>query len=226
MAAAREFYGRWATLYDYVARGFPGVARVRRRAAAALDLSPGDRVVELGCGTGANLPYLRDAVGSSGVVVGVDFTRPSLARARRLVARRGWENVHLVAGDATRPPIQAADAVLESFVLGMLDDPAAVVREWCDLAAGGTVVLVDAGPSHRRYAALLNGPLRAFTTVSTPPTTKLRYETDVLDRLDRRVTAGHDALRNRATAVAREDHLLGMVRLTGGRLDGAAGEGS
>jgi len=226
MAAAREFYGRWATLYDYVARGFPRVARVRRRAAAALELSPGDRVVELGCGTGANLPYLREAVGPSGEVVGVDFTRPSLERARQLVDRRGWANVHLVQADATRPPVAEVDAVLESFVLGMLDDPAAVVDAWCDLAAGGTVVLVDAGPSRRSYGPLLNGPLRAFTTVSTPPTTKLRYEEDVLDRLDARLAAGHDALRRRAAAVAHEDHLLGMVRLTGGRLDGDPGEGS
>jgi phosphatidylethanolamine/phosphatidyl-N-methylethanolamine N-methyltransferase len=221
MAAAAEFYGRWAPLYDRIARHFPGVARVRRRAAAALELSSGDRVVELGCGTGANLPYLREAVGSSGEVVGVDVARPALARARKLAEHRGWDNVHLVAADATRPPVDRADGILESFVAGMLDEPAAVVGEWCDLAAGGTVVLVDAAPSREPYGPLLNGPLRAFTTVSTPPTTKLRYERDLLASLDDRVTAAHDALRGRATAVAHEEHLLGLVRLTGGRLPGS-----
>ena len=218
MAAAQEFYGRWARLYDYVARWFPGIAAVRRRAANALELSPGDRVVELGCGTGANLPYLRDAVGPEGTVVGVDFTRPALDRARARAARNGWENVHLVSGDARRPPIASADGVLATFVMGMLDDPGAAVSRFCDLADGGTVVLVDAAPSDRAYGPLVNAPFRAFATVSTPPTTKLRYDRDLLASLDDRVGTAHRTLRERAVAVAAEEHALGLVRLTGGRV--------
>ncbi|WP_121822283.1 class I SAM-dependent methyltransferase [Halostella salina] len=219
---AQAFYGRWAALYDAIARYTPGVARLRARAADALELSPGDTVVEMGCGTGANLPYLRDRVGPGGTVVGVDFTGPVLGRARRLAERRGWDNVHVVRGDAARPPVvERVDGVLASFVVGMLDDPAATVDRWCDLVgAGGNVVLLDAALSDRAVAAPVNAAFRAVTVLSTPPTLKLRYVDSPHERLRQRVAEAREALRGRASAVAHEDHWLGIVRLTGGRIDG------
>ncbi len=217
MAAAREFYGRWARLYDYVSRWFPGIATVRRRVAAALELSPGDRVVEFGCGTGANFPFLRDAVGPDGEVVGVDFTGPSVRRARDRARRRGWDNVSVVQADATVPPVAAADGVVATFVMGMLDDPAGAVADWCDRSSG-TVVLADAAPAGPPYGPLVNPPFRAFVTVSTPPTTRLRYDRDLAAHLDERVSAAHAALGDRASAAAAERHCLGLVRLTGGRV--------
>jgi phosphatidylethanolamine/phosphatidyl-N-methylethanolamine N-methyltransferase len=216
--AAQSFYGRWARLYDVVARDIPGVAGVRRRAAAALELDRGDTVVEMGCGTGANLGYLREQVGPEGTVVGVDFTRQMLARARRFVAREGWDNVHLVYGDATRPPLREVDGVLATFVLGMLDDQYARVDEWCDLAAGGNVVLVDAAPSKRPYGPLVNLSFRAFVVLSTPPTTQLRYDRDLLGGLEAAATDAREALRDRSTAITDSEHLLGFVRVTGGRI--------
>jgi len=219
-ATAQAFYGRWAALYDAVARYTPGVARLRERAAAALDLSPGDTVVEMGCGTGANLPYLRERVGPEGTVVGVDFTGPVLDRARRLVERRGWENVRVVRGDAARPPVaEDVDGVLASFVVGMLADPVGAVDDWCDLVEpDAAVVLLDAALSERRVAAPVNAAFRAVTVLSTPPTLKLRYDDSPHERLRRQVTDARDALRRRASAVVHETHWLGIVRLTGGRL--------
>ncbi|WP_256392335.1 class I SAM-dependent methyltransferase [Natronoarchaeum rubrum] len=226
-AGAQSFYGRWAALYDALARYTPGIGSLRERAAAALELDPGDTVVEMGCGTGANLPYLREQVGPEGTVVGVDFTRPVLDRARESVA--AYDNVHLIRGDAARPPIPGAvgesepepiDGVLATFVVGMLDDPAAAVHDWCDLlTAGGNVVLVDAASSDRAYAAPVNALFRAVVLLSTPPTTRLRYDRDPQATLDRRVDAARDALRSRSSAIAHETHALGVVRLTSGRID-------
>jgi len=226
-SAAQSFYGRWAALYDALARYTPGIGSLRERAAAALELEPGDTVVEMGCGTGANLPYLRERVGPEGTVVGVDFTRPVLDRARESIA--AYDNVHLVRGDAARPPVanvggdaasDSVDAVLATFVVGMFDDPAAAVDGWCDLLAdGGNVVLVDAASSDRSYAAPVNALFRAVVVLSTPPTTRLRYDRDPQATLDRRVAAARDALRARSSAVAHETHALGVVRLTGGRIE-------
>ncbi|WP_114575491.1 class I SAM-dependent methyltransferase [Saliphagus sp. LR7] len=214
---AQGFYGRWARLYDLLARRTPGIVALRKRAAAACELSPGDRVVEMGCGTGANLPHLRESVGPEGSVVGVDFTRPVLERARGLTA--DYDNVHVVRADATRAPVADCDAVLATFVVGMLDDPAGAVSDWADLVGpGGHVVLVNAASSRRWYAPAVNAALRAVTILSTPPTTRLRYDEDPLDRLDERVAAAHDRLRERSSAVADETHALGAVRLTGGRV--------
>jgi len=225
-ASVQSFYGRWATLYDALARFTPGIGRLRREAVAALALDRGDTVVDLGCGTGANLPYLREAVGPSGTVVGVDLTRGMLDRARRLVDAAGWRNVHVVQGDATRPPVgDAIDGVLASFVVGMLADPSSAVADWCALAASdgaggdpGHVVLVDAALSDRPVARPVNAAFRALTVLSTPPTFKFRYDPSPHDVLRDRVHAARDALREHATATYHAEHLLGVVRVTGGRV--------
>lgn len=215
---AQAFYGRWARLYDLLARRTPGIGRLRRRAAAACLLDPGDTVVEMGCGTGANLPYLRDAVGPEGTVVGVDFTRRVLDRARQRTAAD--PNVHVVRGDATRPPVtESVDAVLATFVVGMLTDPAEAVDRWCDLVgSGGRVVLVNATSSQEWYAPPVNAALYGVTVLSTPPTTKLCYARSPLDRLDERIEAAHDRLRDRSSARLDETRTFGVVRLTGGRI--------
>ncbi|MDF9745278.1 class I SAM-dependent methyltransferase [Natrinema salsiterrestre] len=225
--SAQEFYGRWARLYDLIARRTPGIARLRDRAAAACRLDPGDTVVEMGCGTGANLPYLRERVGPEGTVIGLDFTGPVLERARAATA--AYDNVHVLRGDATRPPVGSEgsegdageiDAVLATFVAGMLEDPADAVDDWCDLVGpDGTVVLANAARSQEWYAPPVNAVFRAIVVLSTPPTTKLRYEDDPHRRLDEKIDAAHARLRERAIAVADETHVFGVVRLTGGRLE-------
>ncbi|ELY99439.1 class I SAM-dependent methyltransferase [Natrialba asiatica] len=217
----QEFYGRWARLYDLIARRTPGVSRLRRRVAAACRLDPGDTVVEMGCGTGANLPYLREQVGPEGTVIGIDVTQPVLARAATTAADR-YDNVHVVRGDATRPPIPATDidAVLATFVVGMLDDPAGAVDDWCELVGpGGHVVLANAARSEAWYAPPVNAVFRAIVVLSTPPTTRLRYEHPPHVRLDERIDAAHTRLRANSRAVADETHLFGVVRLTGGELE-------
>jgi SAM-dependent methyltransferase len=221
-AAVETFYGRWAGLYDVIARRFPRVAAVRRAVADACRLGPGDTVVEMGCGTGANVPYLRDRVAPGGRVVGVDVTEPGLRRARRRLRRPAADDgvtVEFVRADATTPPVAGpVDAVVGTFVSGMVAEPAAVVDGWCDLAADGHVVLADAAPSRRPVARPLNALFRAATVVSTPPTTRLRYDRDLLASLTERVDAAHETVRRRATATATGEYLLGFVRLTGGRV--------
>lgn len=103
-----------------------------RRAAVA----PGERVLDVGCGTGVMLPLLARAVGPGGVVVGVDFSPGMLDVARRRVSRRRVSGprgpagrlsaagvsrgeVRLVRGDATHLPFPDAgfDITLNAFVL-------------------------------------------------------------------------------------------------------------
>ena len=221
---AQAFYGRWARLYDVIARRTPGIPALRRRAAAACRLESGDTVVEMGCGTGANLPYLREQVGPEGTVIGIDFTGPVLERARELTSE--YDNVHVVRGDATRPPLDGiddettVDAVLATFVVGMLADPAGAVDGWCELVGPeGHIVLANAARSEAWYAPPVNAVFRAIVVLSTPPTTKLRYENDPHLRLDEKIDTAHARLRERAVAVADETHVFGVVRLTGGRLE-------
>ncbi|PSQ67048.1 MAG: alkanonic acid methyltransferase [Halobacteriales archaeon SW_9_67_24] len=219
VSTAQAFYGRWARLYDAIAT-FPGVGSWREAAARSLDLSAGDTVIEMGCGTGANLPSLRERVGPDGTVVGVDFTRGMLNRAASRIAREGWTNVHLVHGDATRPPIEGpADAVLASFVVGMLADPAAAVDGWLDFVAPrGRIALLDATRSSRASAQPLDAAFRLFVAASTPPATRLRYANPPWESLDERVAAARRPLADRTVDHTHETFGLGFVRLSSGRL--------
>lgn len=215
-----EFYGRWADLYDIIAT-LPGVGRWRRHAAAALNLTPGATVLEMGCGTGANLPYLRERVGSAGRVVGVDLTRPLLARAE------GRGDAALVQADATDPPIQPGEpsAVVASFVLGMFRDPAAVVDTWCDIVGpGGRVALLDATTSAHPLGRVFNPAFRAFARGTAPAETTpaavraaLSGEGDVA--LDRRVRAGRETLVARCHEREFESFGLGFVGLLTGTVE-------
>ena len=126
-----QLYRRTARFYDVIAwvYRFAGVQRYRRRAVAALRLRAGDTVVDLGCGTGLNLPLLRTAVGPSGRVIGVDLTNAMLARARNRVERAGWANVELVEADLTdyRLPPRLGGA-LATFALEMVPEYDTVIR--------------------------------------------------------------------------------------------------
>lgn len=210
--AVAEFYGRYAALYDRIAT-LPGVGRWRAAAADALALAPGDLVVEMGCGTGANLPYLRERVGPAGRVVGVDLTRPLLERARD----RGADV--LLQADATTPPLGAADAVLGSFVSGMFAEPAAVVEGWCDLVgSGGRVALLDAAPSRHPVGRLANPAFGAFTVASAPAESLLDPPYDAPAALADRVAAAHRTLTDRAGEPRTGRYALGFVRLTAARV--------
>lgn len=102
-------YGLGARVYDAVS-GERFVYRVGRVAGvAALRLKPGDTVLDLGCGTGLNLPLIIDRVGPTGLVVGVDRSTEMLRMARRRVARHAWRNVRLLQADVA--DLSSADLV-------------------------------------------------------------------------------------------------------------------
>lgn len=202
-------YGRWARLYDWFARATAGLGGVRAGCLSALDVGPGDTVVEFGCGPGVNLPALREQVGPSGTVVAVDLTRPMLDRARALVSRRGWQNVSLVQADATTPPIDSADAVLATFVTSLFPDPYAVVRGWCEIA--DRVVVANFAPRGNLAA---NAALWAFTQLS-PPLFDMSAR-DSLDQLDRRTAATQRALQDGMETVETTQYVFGEVSVNAG----------
>ncbi len=214
--AVDRFYSRWARLYDLISRRTPGIRALRRRTIGAIGLSPGDTVVEMGCGPGPNFGPLRDAVGADGTVVGLDLAGGALARAQRHVRAQGWGNVHVLRGDATRPPVDAADAILGTFVVGMVGDPAAVIERWCDVVgSGGRIGLLHFARSDRRYGAVPNGLLRLLVLTSTPGR---RRTDDATALLDRRVRAAHTALASRCDRITHHTRWGGLAHIAVGRV--------
>jgi ubiquinone/menaquinone biosynthesis C-methylase UbiE len=221
-ASTRQFYSRWARLYDAVADRSV-VSRVRAEAVTALAPAPGDVVVDVGCGTGANVPHLRRRVRPGGAVVGLDFTPGMLAAARRRARRDGWDDVQLLRADATRPPVREADAAFAAFVSGMLADPAAAVRSWAAVVGpGGRLGLLDLARS-TGSGRPLNPAFRAFVRATTPPGGR-SVRRSPASLLDERVAAAHRALADVCTDVTHETYALGFARVTAGTVTGPTGD--
>lgn len=140
--------------YDRIARTYSTLEPLylvfppaRRRGVAALGLKPGDTVLEIGAGTGRNFPYLVEAVGPSGTVIGVDASPGMLAEARKLIERQGWSNVEVLQQDATQLDVgRDVDGVLFSLSYSAMPEPRpALARAWERLRPSSRVVILDAG---------------------------------------------------------------------------------
>lgn len=214
--ATESFYNRWARLYDHVATA-PGVRSWRAAATETLALSPGETVVDMGCGTGANFPHLRERVGSAGQVVGIDVVPGMLAGAQARIRREGWNGVHAVRGDATRPPVGEVEAVLSTFLIGMLPDPKTAVRTWLgQVRPGGRVTLLNAVRSNRPLAAPLNLAFRGFVR-ATAPGNRLRLRSPAKS-LEERWHAAREALFEGTVDQVDRKFAGGFVVLASGRV--------
>jgi ubiquinone/menaquinone biosynthesis C-methylase UbiE len=118
---------------------------LRKRAAARLNLTPGGRVLEIGCGTGRNFPFLRDAVGPTGKVYGVDLSTGMLRKARELCERKHWTNVELTQCDAAEYiPSEPLDGIIFGLSYNTMPHHLAVLRHaWKQLRPGGRIVIID-----------------------------------------------------------------------------------
>src|SRR2546421_3807578 len=106
---ARAGYDAWAETYDETPN--PLVALDRRHTLGLLRPAPGERILEAGCGTGANL---RALVGAGSLPVGLDLSRGMLRVARRAVGGVPLAQADLDGELPLRP--QAFDAVLCALV--------------------------------------------------------------------------------------------------------------
>jgi ubiquinone/menaquinone biosynthesis C-methylase UbiE len=139
-------YDRFAQiipLFDWLFFMPPGF---RQKAAERLRLQPGDRVLEIGCGTGRNLPPLRAVVGSTGRVYGVDISTGMLEKARQLCAQRGWSNVDLLEQDAAEfAAPEPLDGVMFGLSYNTIPHHLTVLHHaWTLLRPGGRLVVMDA----------------------------------------------------------------------------------
>lgn len=129
-----HLYRSRAKSYDFSARLYPLAGfrqdAYRKQAIRALRLQPGDMVVDIGCGTGLNFPWLQQAVGPTGKIVGVDLTDAMLDQARERITAEHWDNVELVQSDAAEfsfPP--GVSGIISTFALTLVPEFDTVIRQ-------------------------------------------------------------------------------------------------
>ncbi|MFK0174690.1 class I SAM-dependent methyltransferase [Streptomyces xanthochromogenes] len=132
-AHVQEFFAARAADWD---RKFPDDGPAFAAAVMEVALSPGDAVLDAGCGTGRALAPLREAVGPTGVVVGVDLTPEMLAQAVRAGRDR---QAALLRADVARLPLASAsvDVVFGAGLISHLPQPADNLRELARITRPG-----------------------------------------------------------------------------------------
>jgi demethylmenaquinone methyltransferase/2-methoxy-6-polyprenyl-1,4-benzoquinol methylase len=146
--AARASYNRLSRWYDFVAGGTE--KKYRDWGLEKLSAQPGEKILEIGFGTGHCLVSLAKAVGPAGGVIGVDLSEGMLAVARDRLRQEGLtERVDLHAGDAAKLDFlesNSLDGVFMSFTLELFDNPEIPrVLQECQrhLKPGGRIAIVS-----------------------------------------------------------------------------------
>jgi len=145
---ARASYNRLSGWYDMIAGSTE--KKYRDMGLEKLSAQPGEKILEVGFGTGHCLVSLAKSVGSGGRVIGLDISDGMLAIAKERMQKEGLsERVDLHLGDAAKLDFIEAgslDGVFMSFTLELFDNPEIPrVLQECQriLKPGGRVAVVS-----------------------------------------------------------------------------------
>jgi phosphatidylethanolamine/phosphatidyl-N-methylethanolamine N-methyltransferase len=162
-------YDKLAKVYDLVFG--PTLHPGRVKAIRQMDLRPGERVLEVGVGTGINLSlYPKDCR-----VTGIDFSESMLEKARDRVAREALRDVRLLQMDAAdlKFPDDSFDIVYAPYLISVVPDPVQVAQEMRRVCRpGGRIVFLN-------HFLSPNALLSRFERLISPLTIHVGFKSDL-----------------------------------------------
>ena len=168
---------------DFVARVYEKLAKVydvvfgptlhpgRLEAIRKMNIRPGDSMLEVGVGTGINLPLYP----SGCAVTGVDLSTPMLVKARERIFKKGLRNCRVAEMDAAAMlfPDESFDIVYAPYLISVVPDPVKVAKEMHRVCRrGGRIVILN----HFKSQIPL---LAKFDTAISPLTVHIGFKTDL-----------------------------------------------
>lgn len=156
---------------------FSFIKPVRKKAVELLNLKPGDRVVDAGCGSGGSFPFLVDAVGPTGSVVGIEISPASKKAAEKRIAKNGWRNVGIIEAPAQTAYLQGKfDGVLMFAAADVYASEEALKKIAPHLKENARVVFFGAKLSRQPAGFILNPIFRMLFKLSFSTTPPLNFE--------------------------------------------------
>lgn len=153
-------YEKLASVYDLIFG--PSLHPGRMQAIQRMGIKSGDRVLEVGVGTGINASlYPRDCA-----VTGIDLSSSMLEKARERVARKNIRNVRLLEMDAADLKFADGtfDIVYAPYLISVVPDPVAVAREMRRVCRpGGRIIVLNHFRSPNRALAWIERGISPFT---------------------------------------------------------------
>jgi phosphatidylethanolamine/phosphatidyl-N-methylethanolamine N-methyltransferase len=165
----KKIYGGYSGAYDFIFKGFffPRI----KHAIETMHIRPGDRILDVGVGTGLSLPLFPDYCS----VTGIDLSPDMLQEAKKKVEMRGLKHITLMEMDAQNLAFEddTFDHVISTHVISVVPDPVRVIAEMKRVCKkGGNIVLVNHFQSPNKLLA-------KFDELISPITKKVGWRTDL-----------------------------------------------
>lgn len=165
----KKIYSNYSNFYDLIFRKF--FYPRQKHAIESLNLQPGQKILDVGVGTGLSLdiypPYCS--------VVGIDLSADMLRKAVKRVKKNGYDHITLLEMDATHLafPDNAFDYVIATFVISVVPDPIKVLAEMKRVnKKEGKIVIVNHFLSQNRFIARIE-------ELISPLCTKIGWRSDL-----------------------------------------------
>jgi phosphatidylethanolamine/phosphatidyl-N-methylethanolamine N-methyltransferase len=153
-------YDKLAKVYDLIFG--PTLHPGRLQAIQRMNIQPGERVLEVGVGTGINLAlYPKEAT-----ITGIDFSGSMLEKARERAARKGTRGVRLLQMDAADLKFadDSFDIVYAPYLISVVPDPITVAREMRRVCRpGGRIIFLNHFLSPNAVLSRMERAISPFT---------------------------------------------------------------